>query len=156
MPASSKFPTTIWDGLSGNVFRVPGSLQQPDYHDWEQLIAELTATQIALQGVLSKPSGSILVPNISGPYLLDGKKSVYRFQATGITFVTYPVITSALQDAVFTVTLTSDAASNLVIGPSGGNTFAISGNLVNLANPYSTLTLKAEGTVWVPISQYGT
>lgn len=41
-----KFPTTVWDGLSDNPLRISRiNNQEPDYRDWDQLVAEVIAMQ---------------------------------------------------------------------------------------------------------------
>lgn len=52
--ASSKFPVQVWDGLSRNPLRISREVDQwCNQDDWDQLVAEIQATQ---EQILSTPS----------------------------------------------------------------------------------------------------
>lgn len=45
LDSTATFPTTVWDGDSGNRDSDDNVKRSPDYRDWERLVAEVTAAQ---------------------------------------------------------------------------------------------------------------
>lgn len=67
------FPNNIWDGMSLNTFRTSRADNiPPDFHDWDQIVAEIISVQEAVTNLGGGPSGDNVWTVTAGEDIIAG------------------------------------------------------------------------------------
>lgn len=154
---AAQYPGSVWNGLTPNDWRdTRNSDVDPNFHDWDQLAAEMIAVQTALNaGTASSAAKTSLIGQPTDTYAatmtIDVTKSSHVISGVSGTSATVALTPSAAGTKGDFLEILTEADASGTVTATFASTFHSSGTQATTASHFSSIAFRSDGTRWVEL-----